>query len=95
MKIHKPDGEDITICKVRGLTLNHETSSIINFDSIKQFVLDPPADPLVVLYKNKIQRKRLFRVVTSPMSKKYNQIPPKRRLLDDLSTVPFGYKMEQ
>ena len=87
------DGNQFTVAKVRGLTLNYEASKIINFDTIKEFILNPPTEPLLVSYKNKIQRKRPYMVVSKSLTKKYNKVAPKRRLIDDIhfKTLPFGY----
>lgn len=90
-KVRQKSGEEFTVCKVRGLTLNHEVSKVVNFDMIKTFVLDDDPESKTVSYPHKIQRQKLFNVVTKPVSKKYNRILCKRRVLDDYSTLPFGY----
>lgn len=93
-KVRETSGNEFTVCKVRGLTLNHEVSKIINFETIKSFVLHDQPDPLVVPYKNKIVRQKHWTVVTKPMTKKYNRVAPKRRVLENFSTLPFGYVEE-
>ena len=53
-------GEVKTVCKVRGITLNYNSSQIVNFDAIKDFVLNRPANTLTltVYTSKKIKRKR-------------------------------------
>lgn len=76
---------------MRGLTLNYEVSKIINFEAIKTFVLQDDPEPIVVPFKHKIARAKFCRVETKAVTKKYNRVPAKRRILPDYSTLPFGY----
>lgn len=90
-KTREENGNELTTCKVRGLTLNYQVSQIVNFETVKNFVLKDNPDPIIVHYPTKIARRHYCEVVTKPMVKKYNRVPPKRRVLANYSTLPFGY----
>ena len=89
--------ENKTSCKVKGFNLNHETAKIINFNSMCSEVflwhffgsshrcsMDIPRqicrDP---------KRQILF---NRSMKKCYSVVYDKRRVLDSLDTLPYGYK---
>lgn len=80
----------IYVCKVKGFSLNHSTSKVINFQKIKDIVLDCNVSTSVRVPQSTIQRKR-GNIVTQEGTKMYRLVYEKRVLLDDLSTIPFGY----
>ncbi|KAG5861535.1 hypothetical protein JTB14_030294 [Gonioctena quinquepunctata] len=84
------DQEHKTVCKVKGISLNHSASQLINFDVIKDMVLTP-CDPIYIVNKQ-IRRTQEHEVVTLECSKKYEPKSLKRKFLSDHSSVPFGYK---
>ena len=48
-----------TVCKVRGITLNHSTSQMVNFDVIKEMILNKRPDEVVTVHTDrKIKRKK-------------------------------------
>ena len=51
------DGEEKTVCKVRGITLNNKTSELVTFDTIKDVVLNG-APPVTVHTDRKIKRRK-------------------------------------
>jgi hypothetical protein len=56
-KIDRPDKDgNTTMCKVRGITLNYKNSLIINFDTIKDMVINNRDDVKTVRDDNKITR---------------------------------------
>ena len=56
-KIARPDKDgNTTICKVRGITLNYKNSLIINFDTIKDMVINNGDDVKTVRDDYKITR---------------------------------------
>ena len=88
------DGEQKTCIKVRGITLNSTTSKTLNFDTLKELVLEfletgNRSDVHVVM--NRIQRQSDRTIVTKCMRKRYRVVYDKRRVLADGSTLPFGY----
>ena len=79
-------------CVVKGFSLNANTSKLINFDSIKDLVLN--------YRKRKIEAKQLiftrdkknWSVQCQENKKIYGFVYNKRRILDDLTTLPFGFQ---
>jgi len=48
-----------TICKVRGITLNYSASQLVNFDVIRDMILNRRPDEVVTVHTDrKIKRKR-------------------------------------
>ena len=86
-----------TVCKVRGITLNYNTSQLVNFDVIKDMILNQePSHTVTVHTEHKIKRKRKLRegivsIITESEDKKYRVSFFKRRRLLDNTSVPFGY----
>jgi len=47
-----------TVCKVRGITLNYNASQLVNFDVIRDMILNREPDHIVNVHtENKIKRK--------------------------------------
>ena len=85
------DGTEV--CKIRGFTLNHRCALVLNFDSMRELVITPANRDGVIEVEEpyKIIRKG-GHIFTEPQTKTYRMVYNKRRLLDDLSTLPFGWK---
>ena len=81
------------VCKIRGFTLNHRSAALLNFDSMKELVTTPEKRDGVITTQepHKIVRK-WGHIYSVEQAKEYRVIYNKRRLLDDLSTLPFGWK---
>ena len=87
-KISRPDKDgNTTICKVRGITLNYKNSLTINFDTIKDMVINNRDDVKTVKDDFKITRdhKRLF---TVHLDKDYRIVFDKTVIMQDYSTRP-------
>ena len=90
-------GEMKTVFEVRGITLNYNSSQLVNFDAIKFLVLKSPANTLTVTVhtSKKIKRKgwgaRVF-IITEPEDKIYRILFFRRRRRDENTPVQFGYK---
>jgi len=86
-----------TVCKVRGITLNYNTSQLVNFDVIKGMILNQePSHTVTVHTEHKIKRKRKLRegivsIITESEDKNYRVSFFKRRRLLDNTSVRFGY----
>lgn len=80
-----------TVCKVKGIRLNYETSQIVNFDNIKKIILDD-SDSKLSIKSTSIQRTVDHSVITVPTVKEYKPVLLKRRFLNDHTSVPYGYK---
>ena len=93
-KVMKADGSTKTVCKVRGITLNYTTSQIVNFDTIRDMVLNGTQRDVVVHTAKKIKTKRdrdgPF-VVSQPEAKRYNVTFFKRMRIDGNDSLPYGY----
>jgi len=92
-------GEEKTVCKVRGITLNYSASQLVNFESIRRMILrgvGGETDNVTVHTERKIKRKRgkggRVQIVTEPEDKTYRVYFFKRRRLRDNTSVPFGYR---
>ena len=86
-----------TVCKVRGITLNYNASQLVNFEVIKDMILNREPDHIVNVHtENKIKRKRKIggavSILTEPEDKLYRVSFFKRRRLNDNNSIPFGYK---
>ena len=84
-------------CKVRGFSLNYRNSQIVNFQSMKDtlFSWNRKENPQLVTIKTEICRHKYKNpmVYSRQVKKNYSVVYNKRRVLDDLTTVPYGYKM--
>jgi hypothetical protein len=85
-----------TVCKVRRITLNYNASRLVNFDVIKNMILNcGPDDTVTVHTDKKIKRKKRgagVAIVTEPEDKIYRICFQKRWRLNDNTSVSFGYK---
>ena len=97
-KVTKPDGSTKTVCKLRDITLNNTTFQIVNFETIRDMVLNGTQRDVVVHTAKKIKTKRdrdgPF-VVSQPEDKCYNITFFKRRRIDGNDSLPFGYVSPQ
>ena len=80
-----------TVCKIRGFCLNYKNSKVINFDTLKDMVLQGSGGKTIE-NEHKISRDaRKRKIVNTHEKKRYSLVYTKRVVLPDLSTVPFGY----
>jgi hypothetical protein len=96
-KIVVPDSsKKKPVCKVRGITLNYSASQLVNFESIKEIILQGGCD-IVVRTEKKIKRTRtgkgegISAIVAAPEDRTYRVSFLKRRRLSDNNSVSFGY----
>ncbi|XP_072377730.1 uncharacterized protein [Diabrotica undecimpunctata] len=85
-----PDGQQKICCKVKGISLNYAVSKTINFDKIKEMVLEK-ADPVSIVTKQ-IQRTQDHCVITKTLEKIYRPNSTKRKFSENFTSVPYGYK---
>jgi len=80
--------------QVKGFTLNHAASRLINFESqrrlIHRFVEDGVQEKLEIR-EDAIRRLADHQIVTKVVKKRYQVVFNKRRVLRDFSTLPYGY----
>ena len=84
------DGSHVT--KVKGFTLNYRNAEIITPALVEDFVQHPDGRTVAVLNKKKITRSVEHGIVSRPESKNYRVVYTKRVLLEDGTTLPYGYK---
>ena len=79
------------VCKVRGFTLNFKNSQLINFESVKNIVLNDGGS-IYTCNPNKICRSNTnYQIYSREEKKKYGMVYNKRILLSDFNTLPYGY----
>lgn len=83
-------------CKVRGFSLDNKTNSeLINLSAIKDVVVEENRNTIQTTNPRKICRLASKRkLYNRPEQKEYKMVYTKRRLLNDFSTLPFGYCSE-
>ena len=82
------------VCKVRGFSLNYRSSLILNFQSMKDCLYAwKEKKPLeMITVKTEIRRdKHDPKVYNRIISKHYGVMYDKRRILPDLTTLPYGF----
>jgi hypothetical protein len=80
-----------TVCKCKGLTLNHAAENVVNFNTIKQVVLNEIDEDIYVDQLRFVKDKKSWNIRTEEIRKIYRQVYDKRMLNDDLTTLPWGY----
>ena len=81
-------------CKIRGFTLNYENSQHLNFDVLHEMISNYPQkkDTVIIRNPSKICRnKKTLTIYNREEIKKYKICYLKRVLLEDFSTLPYGY----
>ena len=80
------------VCKVRGFQLNFENSQLINFDAIKDMVIQGSRDTITVTNPSKICRDPQKAVIYNRVEEKnFRMVYTKRHITEDLNTLPYGY----
>ncbi|KAK3099339.1 hypothetical protein FSP39_002841 [Pinctada imbricata] len=79
-------------CKVRGFTLNWKNANLINMKSVRSMILGTGLKEIIVTNPCKISRHAKKRKLYNRVEhKKYKLVYTKRRILENLDTLPFGY----
>jgi hypothetical protein len=85
-------------CRLKGFTLNHKNSLLINFGVMKDMVLsqkiqgNPDLKTVITVNEKKITRNKFkCTIYNTKQVKKYRAVYNKRIIMSDLTTVPFGY----
>jgi len=94
-RLNSTTGEHKTECKVRGITLNYNASQIVNFDKIKEMILNRDANETIKVHRErkKLKEKKVkggVQIVTEPEDKIYRVCFLKRRKMNDNSSVYSG-----
>ena len=84
------------VCKVRGFSLNHRSSLIINFQSMKDslygWMNNTPLE--LVTVKTEVRRDKYeTKVFNRVIAKQYGVVYDKRKVLPDFTTLPYGFRL--
>ena len=83
------------VCKGRGFSLNFSASQVVHLDSMKKalFAWKNKVDQIeMVTLKTMILRNKITAIVyLTKMPKHYGMVYNKRVVLDDFTTVPYGF----
>ena len=85
------DGKRKSTCKVKGLTLDYNTSQVIHFDSMLNWVKGESKDFRETVNYHRIRKHKDKTVATELQSKTYRFTYTKRVIVGDGYTVPYGY----
>ena len=81
----------MTHALVKGFALNHTSSQVVNYDSIKEIVTQEP-DKKLEVEQLKFSRDKLnWNITTDVVNKLYGMTYDKRVLIDNFETVPYGF----
>ena len=83
---HKPA---VTRCKVKGITLNVKNSETVNFETLKRIVTQDVSDSVTVSNGAILRVDR--ELITRTVSKTYKVVFDKRNIVENYSTLPFGF----
>ena len=78
-------------CTVKGISLNYISSLVLNFESIRDIVLNDRKKRLRVEQLKFSRNKNNWFIKTDIVSKMYGFVYDKRILLDSFYTLPYGY----
>ena len=85
------DGKRRSTCKVKGITLDYNTSQVIHFDRMLNLVKGDRKDFRETVNYNRIRKHKDMTVTTELQSKMYRFTYTKRVIVGDGYTVPYGY----
>ena len=83
------------VCKVRGFSLNYKASQVINFETMKETLYawkNNDKKDLVTIRTEILRDKKSPKVYNRIVHKHYGVVYDKRIVLDDFSTIPYGYR---
>lgn len=81
------------VCRVRGFSLDNVTNSLlINFNAIRDIMVDKKTYSIRTVNPRKISRlSKKRKLYNRKEEKEYRMVYTKRRLLNDFTTLPYGY----
>jgi hypothetical protein len=81
-----------TSCKIKGFSVNFIASESLNFQSMRDLVLNHNFAETIAVEQNKfIRDKKDWTIRTETMLKQYRQVYDKRILFENFETLPFGF----
>ena len=92
-EVVKANGEKVYVCKIKGITLTHRTTSLLNFQSLRELVTGRGKH--VAVTTENIRRTAFHDVVTRTEEKVCRPVFTKRRFVGLDKSYPYGYKKER
>ena len=83
-----------TVCKVKGFSLNYKASLKVNFQSMKEMILNEIENENfnITVDQSIIKRNRKnWEICSDVVPKVYTHVYDKRVVHDDFTTTPYGY----
>ena len=81
-----------SVCKIKGFSVNFIASQKLNFESMKELVINQNDDKINVEQNKFIRDKNEWAIRTETMHKQYRQVYDKRILFSNFETLPYdGY----
>lgn len=91
-EVVKPNGEKVYVIKIKGLTLTYRTTSLLNFQTLRELVTGR-SEHVTVTSEN-IRRTVFHDVVTRTEKKVCRPVLLKRRFVGLEKSYPYGYKRD-
>ena len=82
-------------CKVRGFSLNYKNSLVLNFDSMKNALFEwkeGKKSELITVKTEICRDNKVMKVYNKEVKKHYGVVYDKRRVFDNFTTIPYGFK---
>ena len=94
---YKTDVGD-TVCKVKGFSLNYTAEQNVNFETMKEMILNKIIDndenePIRINVEQSVitRNRKTWTICSGIISKVYSHVYDKRVLNNDFTTLPYGY----
>ena len=81
----------ISHCTVKGININHVTSTKLNFDTIKKIVCGDQNEKISVDQMRFTRDKKDWSISNSTFLKDYRFVYDKRVIKENLTTLPYGF----
>ena len=81
----------LTKCTIKGFTLNYISNLKLNFESIKEIVLNDHSKKLKINQLKFVRDKSTWEINTSIIEKLYSFVYDKRVIVDNFETLPYGF----
>ena len=88
-QVEKPNGERYYVCNVKGIRLNHETATRVNFETLKEMICDDGT--AIMVSCSGIRRTAHHDVVNKTQTKICRTVYTKRRYVNLDHSFSFGY----
>lgn len=90
--VKRPDMTESEVCKVKGITLDFSNNALINYKSIRSFIVGERTDPIVLRYDS-IRRTAFHHVITRTETKTCKPSSIKRRRNGEYGSLPYGFRL--